>query len=145
MSDVDAQKRAAAEAAGGTRRDGMALGLGSGSTMIFAVQALASRVREELQFAAWRPRCAPRSRREASAFLLHSASVTGLDLAIDGADEVEAGTLRLIKGLGGALLREKIVSEAARRFVVVADASKVVKRLASTPLCRSRWRALAMK
>ena len=57
------------------------------------------------------------------------ASVTGLDLAIDGADEVEAGTLRLIKGLGGALLREKIVAEAARRFVVVADASKVVKRL----------------
>jgi len=49
-----------------------------------------------------------------------------IDLAIDGADEVERGTLRLIKGLGGALLREKIVAESARRFVVVADASKVV-------------------
>jgi ribose 5-phosphate isomerase A len=52
-----------------------------------------------------------------------------LDLAIDGADEVEIGTFRLIKGLGGALLREKIIAESSRRFVVVATADKLVERL----------------
>jgi ribose 5-phosphate isomerase A len=54
---------------------------------------------------------------------------TRLDLAIDGADEVERGSLRLIKGLGGALLREKIVAEASARFVIVADDSKMVDTL----------------
>lgn len=131
VSDVDAQKRAAAEAAVALVEDGMALGLGSGSTMIFAVQALARRVREEgLQVRG--VATSVRTEEQARGLgipLTDFASVTGLDLAIDGADEVEAGTLRLIKGLGGALLREKIVAEAARRFVVVADASKVVKRL----------------
>jgi ribose 5-phosphate isomerase A len=52
-----------------------------------------------------------------------------IDLTIDGADEVERGTLRLIKGLGGALLREKIVAESSSRFVVVADATKIVDTL----------------
>jgi ribose 5-phosphate isomerase A len=52
-----------------------------------------------------------------------------IDLALDGADEIEHGTLRLIKGLGGALLREKVVAEASARFVVLADASKMVPRL----------------
>ena len=54
---------------------------------------------------------------------------TAIDLDIDGADEVEIGTLRLIKGLGGALLREKIVQQASRRFVVIGDPSKRVKVL----------------
>jgi ribose 5-phosphate isomerase A len=109
----------------------MVLGLGTGSTMIFAVEALGRRVREE----GLRVRgvaTSVRTEEQASSLgiaLTDFASVSALDLAIDGADEVETGTLRLIKGLGGALLREKIVAEAARRFVVVADSSKVVARL----------------
>ena len=102
LSDVDAQKRAAAEAAVALVEDGMALGLGSGSTMIFAVQALARRVREEgLQVRG--VATSVRTEEQARGLgipLTDFASVTGLDLAIDGADEVEAGTLRLIKGLG---------------------------------------------
>jgi ribose 5-phosphate isomerase A len=62
------------------------------------------------------------------------AEIEELDLAIDGADEIERGTLNLIKGGGGALLREKIVAQAARRFVVVADASKLVDRLGAFAL-----------
>lgn len=58
-----------------------------------------------------------------------------LDLTIDGADQVERGTLNLVKGLGGALLREKIVASASRRMIVVADETKLVERLgARTPL-----------
>jgi ribose 5-phosphate isomerase A len=60
---------------------------------------------------------------------LTALSEAKLDLAIDGADEIETGTLRLIKGLGAALLREKIVVQASRRFVVVSDASKIVTHL----------------
>jgi ribose 5-phosphate isomerase A len=61
--------------------------------------------------------------------LLIAAPDTPCDLAIDGADQIERGTLRLLKGGGGALLREKIVAESAARFVVVADAAKLVGRL----------------
>jgi ribose 5-phosphate isomerase A len=131
LSGADGQKRAAAEAAVALVEDGMLLGLGTGSTMVFAVDALGRRVREQ----GLRVRgvaTSVRTEEQARALgipLTDFASVSALDLAIDGADEVEAGTLRLIKGLGGALLREKIVAEAARRFVVVADAGKVVARL----------------
>ena len=65
-----------------------------------------------------------------------------LDLAIDGADEVERGTLRLIKGLGGALLREKIVAQAAKRFVVVADESKIVDTLGAKRAAAGRGDAV---
>src|ERR1051325_1358050 len=61
------------------------------------------------------------------------AEVAPLDLAVDGADEIDA-MLRLIKGRGGALLREKIVEQAAKRFIVIADDSKIVDRLGSGPL-----------
>ena len=122
----DAAKRAAAEAAVALIEDGMLVGLGTGSTMRFAIEALGRR----------RPRITgvPTSKRtEALARELGIALVEPddkkLDLAIDGADEIEEGTLRLIKGAGGALLREKIVAQASRRFVVVGDESKVVPRL----------------
>ena len=131
LTEADGQKRAAAEAAVALVEDGMVLGLGTGSTMVFAVDALgAARARAGLA-GARRPDLG-RTEEQARALgipLADFAAVSALDLAIDGADEVENGTLRLIKGLGGALLREKIVAEAARRFVVVADASKVVARL----------------
>jgi ribose 5-phosphate isomerase A len=78
---------------------------------------------------------AKRAAAEAAIALIEDGMLVGLGtgstmrLAIDGADEIEEGTLRLVKGAGGALLREKIVAQASRRFVVVADDSKVVARL----------------
>ncbi len=138
MSDAaEAGKRAAAEAAVALVQDGMRLGIGTGSTMRYAIEALGRRVRAE----GLRVIGIPTS--EASDTLARACgiplgdytTIEALDLAIDGADEVETGTLRLIKGLGGALLREKIVAQSAARFVVVADGSKVVETLgAHAPL-----------
>ena len=130
MSSVDQAKRAAAEAAARLVEDGMMVGLGSGSTVRYLIEALGRRVREE----GLRVVGVPTSTETDALALTHGITLaepdgTPVALAIDGADEVERGTLRLIKGLGGALLREKIVAEAASRFVVIADASKVVERL----------------
>ncbi len=129
-SDTDAAKRAAAAAAVALVQTGMVVGLGSGSTMRFAIDALGRRAKEE----GLRIVGIPTSRQiEAQArgvgLNLAEPSDTPIDLALDGADEIESGTLRLIKGLGGALLREKIVAQNSRRFVVVADSSKVTQRL----------------
>jgi ribose 5-phosphate isomerase A len=129
-ADRDAQKRAAAEAAAGLVEDGMVVGLGTGSTAAFAVEALARRCREGLRFVG-----IPTSERtavEASAAgipLTAFAEHPWIDLTIDGADEVERGTLNLIKGLGGALLREKIVAAASRRLAIVVDGTKLVDHL----------------
>ncbi len=115
----------------------MLLGLGTGSTAWFAVEALGRRVREEGLRVTGVPTSIVTEQHAASLAipLTGLADVPALDLAIDGADEIERGTLRLIKGLGGALLREKMVAQAARRFVVVGDESKVVDRLgAHVPL-----------
>ncbi len=127
MTSADAAKRAAAEAAAKLVESGMVVGLGSGSTVRHLVAALGRRVREE----GLRIVGVPTSTETDALALTHGLTLaepdgTPIDLAIDGADEVERDTLRLIKGLGGALLREKIIAEAARRFVVIADTSKVV-------------------
>jgi ribose 5-phosphate isomerase A len=131
MSEAaEAGKRAAGEAAAALVEDGMALGLGSGSTVVYLLQALGRRVREGLRIRAVATSVrTERVAQENGVPFETFATLDSLDLAIDGADEVERGTLRLIKGLGGALLREKIVAQAARRFVVVADASKPVDQL----------------
>jgi ribose 5-phosphate isomerase A len=128
----DEAKRAAAEAAVALIEDGMLVGLGTGTTMRFAIDAIGRR----------RPRITgvPTSRNtEALAtefgIPLAEPDAVPIDLAIDGADEVEEGTLRLIKGAGGALLREKIVAQASRRLIIVGDDTKVVPRLgARAPL-----------
>jgi len=115
--------------------DGMAVGLGTGSTAFYLVERLAARVREE----GLRLRCVPTSRRteeqarSLGLTLVDFAELRALDLAIDGADEIGPG-LSLIKGGGGALLREKLVASAARRFVVIADAAKRVEVLGRLPL-----------
>lgn len=127
----DAAKRAAAEAAAALVRDGMVLGLGSGTTVMFLLDALARRIRDD----GIRLSGVPTSHRTAAEAvrlgipLLDLTAEVQIELAIDGADEVELGTLALIKGLGGALLREKIVASVAQRFVIIADASKKVKQL----------------
>jgi ribose 5-phosphate isomerase A len=129
-TERDALKRAAAEAAVALVEDGMVVGLGTGSTAAFAVEALARRHRQGLRFVG-----IPTSERtaahaaDAGIPLTSFAEHRQIDLTIDGADEVERGTLNLIKGLGGALLREKIVAAASRRLAIIVDGAKLVDRL----------------
>jgi ribose 5-phosphate isomerase A len=112
-------------------RSGMTLGLGTGSTVRHFLDALGEALASG---AVERIRGVPTSEATASQArglgipLLELHEAGSLDLAIDGADEVTPG-LDLVKGLGGALLREKMVVQAAQRFVVIADASKRVDRL----------------
>jgi len=134
--DRDVLKRAAAEAAVELVQDGMVVGLGTGSTATFAIEALGRRHREGLQFIG-----IPTSERTAAQAKAANIPLTSfrehreIDLTIDGADEVERETLNLIKGLGGALLHEKIVAAASRRLAIVVDALKLVDRLgARTPI-----------
>ena len=126
---MDAAKRAAGEAAAALVEDGMLVGLGTGSTVRFLVEALGRRAREEGLRITGVPTSEATAAQATALGIKLADPEAAIDLAIDGADEVERGTLRLIKGLGGALLREKIVAQLARRFVVVADATKVVDRL----------------
>jgi ribose 5-phosphate isomerase A len=129
-ADRNALKRASARAAVELVRDGMIVGLGTGSTAAFALEALAERHRQGLRFLGI-PTSVATGRQAAKAGIpLTSFAEHGrIDLTIDGADEVESGTLNLIKGHGGALLREKIVAAASDRLVIVADACKSVSRL----------------
>jgi ribose 5-phosphate isomerase A len=128
--DRDALKRAAAEAAVKLVRDGMVVGLGTGSTATFAVDALARRYREGLRFMGIPTSERTGTRAAAAGIPITSFAVhQSIDLTIDGADEVERGTLNLIKGLGGALLREKIVAAASRRLIIIVDGLKLVDRL----------------
>jgi ribose 5-phosphate isomerase A len=134
-SDVDPAKLAAARAAVVLVEDGMRLGLGTGSTASIMVRELAARVRAENL----RLRCAATS--QATADLAESLGlrieslddIGWLDMTIDGADEVDPD-LHLIKGGGGAHLREKVVAAASERMVVVADPGKVVETLGAFPL-----------
>ncbi|MDX1534080.1 MAG: ribose-5-phosphate isomerase RpiA [Thermoplasmata archaeon] len=122
-------KRQAAEAAADRIQDGMVLGLGTGSTVRYAIEVVGRRVAE-----GWDLAGVPTSRAtEDLAASLQIPLTTleehpRLDLTLDGADEVDP-QLNLIKGLGGALLREKIVAAASQAFLVVADDSKLVERL----------------
>jgi ribose 5-phosphate isomerase A len=129
-AERDALKRAAAEAAVALVQDDMVVGLGTGSTAAFAVEALARRHRQGLRFVAVSTSERTAAQAAAAGIPLTSlAEHRRIDLTIDGADEVERGTLNLIKGLGGALLREKIVAAASRRLAIIVDESKLVDRL----------------
>ena len=129
--DLAQAKRDAADRAGGLVENGMRVGLGTGSTAALFVEALA---RRRLDIVA-----VPTSevtRRQADALGIRLATleeVPELDLTVDGADEID-GRLDLVKGGGGALLREKLVAAASRSVVVIADASKQVERLGRFPL-----------
>jgi ribose 5-phosphate isomerase A len=130
MPDQDRLKKAAAEAAVALVIDGMIVGLGTGSTARFVLEAIGRRVNEGLRVIG-----IPTSDRSAEQARERGIPVSTLgahrkiDLTIDGADEVERGSLRLIKGLGGALLHEKIVASASKQLVIVVDESKLVGRL----------------
>jgi ribose 5-phosphate isomerase A len=130
IPDRDALKRAAAEAAVELVQDGMVVGLGTGSTAAFAVEALARRHRQGLRFIGIPTSERTAAQARAAGLPLSSfAEHRQIDLTIDGADEVERGTLNLIKGLGGALLREKIVASASRQLAIIVDDGKLVDRL----------------
>ncbi len=123
---TDAAKRAAGQAAAELVEDGMRLGLGTGSTVAHFLDAVAARGLEVAGVPtseATAARC-----RELGIALLDLSDVAGLDLAVDGADELTV-ELALTKGGGGALLREKVVATLADRFVVIATTDKVVERL----------------
>jgi len=126
--ETNGLKQRAAESAVAQVAGGMIVGLGSGSTAEFVLLELSRRVRAGLQIAA-----VPTSERTAARcreLEIPLAELNGtIDLAIDGADEVERGALNLIKGRGGALLREKIVAQACKRYLIVVDQTKLVDRL----------------
>jgi ribose 5-phosphate isomerase A len=135
-SERGGQKRAAAARAVAEIEDGMVLGLGSGTSAAFAVEAMAARIAEGLRVVG-----IPTSEKTAALARRLGVPLTSfaehrrIDIAIDGADQVECGTLNLVKGLGGALLREKIVASASDRMIVVVDETKLVDRLGgNTPL-----------
>lgn len=130
----DQLKRAAAARALTYVEAGMILGLGTGSTASHLVQLLGDKVAKGFDI-----RCIPTSEQTAAQAKSLGIPLTTLDdcplldLTIDGADEID-DSLRLIKGAGGALLREKIVATASDRMIVIADASKRVKTLGAFPL-----------
>jgi ribose 5-phosphate isomerase A len=132
--DIDAQKRAAAARALDFVRPGMRLGLGTGSTAKPFVELLAERVRAGLDVIAVPTSEATRRDAERLSVPLTTLEDTPqLDLTVDGADEI-GPDLSLIKGGGGALLREKIVASASARMVVIADQTKWVSALGRFPL-----------
>ena len=120
----------AAEQAADLVEDGMVVGLGTGSTATFFIDALIDR-RPKIVCIATSERSAAQARAgglDVSDFAHH----TGIDLCVDGADEIKRDSLDLVKGLGGALLREKLVASAAGRLVIIADQAKLVDWLGST-------------
>lgn len=129
MSQDDA-KKAAADRVVGWIDDGMRVGLGTGSTAAFAVEALGLRIHDEGLRVVGVPTsfAAERLARRCRIPLTTLDEVDRLDLAFDGADEVD-GALRLVKGRGAAHTREKVVAAQAERFVVLVDPSKQVDRL----------------
>lgn len=131
MSDADRQKRAAGEAAAGLVESGMVVGLGTGSTAAWFVKALGARSLDVTCV------CTSEATAELARGLGLRLAELGetreIDLTVDGADEIGPG-LALIKGGGAALLREKLVWEASKRCVVIADAAKRVPVLGKFPL-----------
>jgi ribose 5-phosphate isomerase A len=129
---IDDSKRAAADQAAALVENGMVVGLGTGSTATFLIETLIRRAAGGLKI-----KCIPTSERSAAQAkaggleIVTFATNKVIDLAIDGADEIKRDNLDLVKGLGGALLREKIVASAAKRFVIIADDSKLVDWLGS--------------
>ncbi len=147
MSNADHEKQIAATRSLDFVQQDMLVGLGSGSTAAYAIRFLGERVRQGLRIQG-----IPTS--EASAELARGVGISlihfdrhaQIDVTIDGADEIGPG-LQLIKGGGGALLHEKIVAAASKRFIIIADSSKLVQRLGAFPLSveviRFGWPAVA--
>ncbi|CAH1055642.1 Ribose-5-phosphate isomerase A [Paenibacillus pseudetheri] len=127
-------KQLAAEKAVEYVEDGMKVGLGTGSTAYWAIRKLGERVSEGLKITTVATsRASEEQARELGIPLVAFSDIDSLDLTIDGADELDS-SLQLIKGGGGALLREKIVASNSTRMIVIADEGKVVNTLGKFPL-----------
>lgn len=151
QSVINKLKEAAANSAAAELRDGMVVGLGSGTTARLAVGAIGRRVKEGLRIVG-----IPTSEQTAEQArglgipLSTLEEYPQIDVTIDGADEAELGTLNLIKGGGGNQLREKIVATASSRLVIAVDETKVVSHLgdrARVPVevAQFGWQATARK
>ena len=135
----DSWKQMAGTAAAELIEEGMVVGLGSGSTAAYFIRALAQRIQAGLSIVG------AVATSTAAAELASSLGIPltdldvhpTLDIDIDGADEIDP-QLNLVKGAGGAMLREKVVAYASRRFVIIADETKLVSQLASVCHCRLR-------
>jgi ribose 5-phosphate isomerase A len=125
---IEREKQAAAEAAAALVVEGMRVGLGTGSTVAYLLPALAARAVDNVVYVATSP-ATGQVAREHGLDVRPFASFDRLDLAIDGADQIEP-TAWLVKGGGGAHTREKVVAAAAERFVVIASSDKLVAALA---------------
>ncbi len=127
-------KQLAGEYAATFVKDGMKIGLGTGSTVYWTIEKLGERVKEGLSFQA-----VPTSKetevlaQQLNIPLISLNDIQSLDLTIDGADEIDSN-LHLIKGGGGALLREKIVASSSKELIIIADESKLVTHLGTFPL-----------
>ncbi|HDR7794692.1 TPA: ribose 5-phosphate isomerase A [Bacillus luti] len=127
-------KQLAGEYAADFVKDGMKIGLGTGSTAYWTIQKLGKRVKEGLSIQA-----VPTSKetellaQQLNIPLISLNDIHTLDLTIDGADEIDSN-LQLIKGGGGALLREKIVASSSKKLIIIADESKIVTHLGAFPL-----------
>lgn len=133
QAEVEAQKKAAADRALELVRPGTVVGLGSGSTARYFITGLGDRVRAGLKVQAVATSMESRRLAEEGRIPITERNDQALDLAVDGADEIDP-SVNCLKGRGGALLREKIVAVASRRFVLIADESKLVGRLGRGPV-----------
>jgi ribose 5-phosphate isomerase A len=148
---IDRWKAAAAQTAIGMLEDGMIVGLGTGSTASFALRMLGRRVTEGLRIIGIPT--SEQTDQEARRLGIPLSTLEEhdhIDLTIDGADEVEVGTLALLKGRGGALLREKIIASASERLIIIVDETKLVDRLGikspvAVEVVPFGWHATAMK
>ncbi len=132
-AEAEAQKQAAAERALDLVKPGSIVGLGTGSTARYFIEGLARKVRDGLKVQAVVTSVESRALAEAGGIPIRDRVDGSLDLAVDGADEIDPA-VNCVKGRGGALLREKIVAHASRRFVLIADESKLVGRLGRGPV-----------
>ncbi|MEZ4518497.1 MAG: ribose-5-phosphate isomerase RpiA [Chloroflexota bacterium] len=131
MTDLAQLKRQAAEAAAEQVQSGMVVGLGTGSTAVYAVRRIGAMLADGSLQRIWAIPTSEETAREAQSLGIPLVSLDDhpvIDLTIDGADEIDPH-LNLIKGLGGALLREKVVASASRRMIVIADERKRVDQL----------------
>ena len=133
MANPERLKAAAAQRALELVRPGMLVGLGTGSTAAYFIDGVARLVRQGMSLTAVATSRATAARAQTLGIQLADEIDRPIDLAVDGADEIDPD-LNLIKGRGGALLREKLVAAAASRFVVIADQSKLVPRLGRGPI-----------
>lgn len=127
-------KQTAAEAAVKFIRDGMTIGIGTGSTSAFAIEAIGKRIQQGLSVKAVASSLRSEELAQQNGIsLIPFSEVRSIDIYIDGADEVDK-ELNLIKGGGGALLREKILAFNSSQFIVIVDSSKLVEHLGKFPL-----------